>query len=265
MEELVPRPFPLGASPAGNLPDRTYKPQRRRVSGFEVGSLLFPAITAIVGTATVGSLFAAAFTLQMQWMPAQHPAVTSPPPAGAEPANSAGTAAKPLPPVIHRAALAPALLPPRIAAPPPEKSLPPTVRFALAEGDARFADGNTRGARFFYQQAFDAGEAEGALRMGETFDPAFLPVDRLRLVQADPQVAAFWYRRAVALGAAEAKQRLDYLKIEAHDERTTTDTPSNQSRRRATRRHYRLLNPPKVTFYEIPDYEIPGQRKSDGP
>lgn len=216
---------------------------------------------AIVGAATVGSLFAAGFVLMIQPLPAEHPAGTSPLKAGAEPPAPpiARTIAKAPPPVIERAARAPAMLS-RMAAPSPEKPLSSAFQFAMAQGDARFAEGNASGARFFYEQAVDAGDPTGALRMGETFDPAFLAFGRLRLVEGDPEAARFWYRRALGLGAAEAEQRLDYLKTEALDDRPTTDSPS-KFRRRAAQRRYRHARPPIVTFYEMPEQHP----KSDGP
>jgi hypothetical protein len=55
----------------------------------------------------------------------------------------------------------------------------------MAQGDASFADGEVSVARFYYQQAVDAGDAEGAVRMGETFDPAFLTLGRPRHVLAN--------------------------------------------------------------------------------
>lgn len=260
MAEWVPRSLPPGDAPAGRRADRTDRPQRRRrFPGFEVAGLIPPVMIAVVGAATVGSLFAAGFVLLMQPMPAQHAAVTSPPKVGAGLAPAvAGTAPNPA-----RAALAPGVPPPRTAAHPPEGPPRPAARLALAQGDARLADGNVAGARFFYEQAVDAGDAEGALRLAQTFDPAFQAAGRWRFARGDPAAAEFWYRRALGLGDADAVPRLDRLEAVAADNRGALATPSDKSRRRAQRRHYRAAQPSRVPFYETPEGVL--HPKTDGP
>jgi hypothetical protein len=101
-------------------------------------------------------------------------------------------------------------------APPPPTASPPdeAVRFALSQGDASFAGGELSVARFYYEQAAAVGNADAAVRMGETFDPAFLQRDQYRRVRGDPAAARFWYQRALGLGAPEARQRLDDLDAE---------------------------------------------------
>jgi TPR repeat protein len=84
----------------------------------------------------------------------------------------------------------------------------------MAQGDASFANGEVSVARFYYQQAVDAGDAEAAVRIGETFDPAFLTLGRPGRVVANREAARFWYRRALDLGAMQAQQRLDNLQTE---------------------------------------------------
>jgi TPR repeat protein len=61
-------------------------------------------------------------------------------------------------------------------------------------------------ARLFYERAAQAGDGQGALRMGMTFDPGFLDRSGIRGVQGAPARAISWYNRALALGnnAAEA-------------------------------------------------------------
>jgi hypothetical protein len=53
--------------------------------------------------------------------------------------------------------------------------------------------------------------ARAALRVGATFDPAFLGPDALRGVRSDPAEASYWYRRARDLGEPEAERRLKSL------------------------------------------------------
>lgn len=74
----------------------------------------------------------------------------------------------------------------------------------LTRGDALIATGDIASARLFYERAVDAGDAEAAIRLGETFDPAFLAHARLNGIRGDPATALKWYKRARELGASEA-------------------------------------------------------------
>jgi TPR repeat protein len=75
----------------------------------------------------------------------------------------------------------------------------------LARGDALFGNGDIVSARLFYERAAEGGDAQAALRLGETYDPAFLARARLNGVHGDAAAAARWYRHALGLGAAEAE------------------------------------------------------------
>jgi TPR repeat protein len=81
----------------------------------------------------------------------------------------------------------------------------------LARGDALFSTGDLAAARLFYERAADAGEAQAAVRLGETFDPIFLDRAHLRGVPGNVETALSWYRRARDLGAAEAEVLLNSL------------------------------------------------------
>jgi hypothetical protein len=84
--------------------------------------------------------------------------------------------------------------------------LPPDELVALvARGDQLFGNGDIVMARLFYERAAEGGDAQAALRLGQTYDPAFLAQVGLRSVRGDRAAAARWYRYARALGAAEAE------------------------------------------------------------
>jgi hypothetical protein len=74
----------------------------------------------------------------------------------------------------------------------------------VERGDRLFGVGDIASARLFYERAADAGDGQAALRLGETYDPAFLERAQLR-VQGDRALAVFWYRRARELGASDAE------------------------------------------------------------
>ena len=84
---------------------------------------------------------------------------------------------------------------------------PPSVDTGalVAQGDQFLGKPDIASARLFYQRAAEAGDGRGALRMGMTFDPVFLARWRLRGIRSDRTQAMAWYRRASALGNAEAE------------------------------------------------------------
>ena len=81
----------------------------------------------------------------------------------------------------------------------------------VARGDQLLAASDIASARLFYQRAAEAGDGQGALRMGMTFDPAFLADSGLRGVRGDPAQAVSWYRRAIALGNSAAPREVQGL------------------------------------------------------
>ena len=78
------------------------------------------------------------------------------------------------------------------------------VSMLLNRGDSLLGKGDIASARLFYQRAAEAGNAQAALRLGNTYDPAFLERAQLR-VHGDRALALFWYQRARELGAGEAE------------------------------------------------------------
>src|SRR5271165_6902063 len=81
----------------------------------------------------------------------------------------------------------------------------------LGHGDSLLRTGDLASARLFYERAAGAGDGRAALRLGATFDPAFLGRLGLGKVQADAAAARSWYNRAFDLGVVEAKGLLNGL------------------------------------------------------
>ena len=82
----------------------------------------------------------------------------------------------------------------------------------LTRGDAFVRTRDIASARLFYERAADAGNGRAALRMGESFDRAFLDSIGIYRMIGDRQLALSWYRRARDLGDTEAAQLLHKLK-----------------------------------------------------
>jgi hypothetical protein len=102
---------------------------------------------------------------------------------------------------------------PPTPAPPTASPRLPTEEIAelLGRGDALLRTGDVASSRLFYERAANVGDGRAALRLGATFDPAFLDRDTLRGVRGDPAEARLWYHRAHDLGEAEAERRLKSL------------------------------------------------------
>ena len=101
---------------------------------------------------------------------------------------------------------------PRPPKPPAELGFSATeIAALLARGDWLLATGDVASARIFYERAAHSGEAQAAVRLGQTFDPVFLDRAHLRSVPSDLGMALFWYRLARDLGAAQVERRLKTL------------------------------------------------------
>lgn len=113
------------------------------------------------------------------------------------------------------------------SAPPPQSSgadgLQPMARSAgpslapdmlallVRRGEAMQRLGDISAARRLYGRAAEAGSARAATRMGETFDPFYLGQVGARGVAPEPDSAADWYRKAIAMGDPDAESRLREL------------------------------------------------------
>ncbi len=138
---------------------------------------------------------------------AAEPHRAAPPPTAA-PETTAAPAASPAVPAPTEPAKPPTVAPGSGAQPtPPVAARPAAAELAalVARGDEIFATGDVASARLFYERAADAGDAQAALRMGESFDPGFLDQAHVRGAKGDPATAIYWYRRARDLGSAEAE------------------------------------------------------------
>jgi TPR repeat protein len=81
-------------------------------------------------------------------------------------------------------------------------------------GDSFFALGDIASARRFYERAAEAGDGQAALRLGESYDPAFLQQSRFWGMRADLPLALVWYKRARELGISEAQVLLKSIEGE---------------------------------------------------
>ena len=91
----------------------------------------------------------------------------------------------------------------------PRSSLSPVEVTALVtRGDSLIVKGDIASARLFYERAAEAGDGQAALRLGESYDPAFLARAHLSGVRGDALAAARWYRLAHELGTTEAETLL---------------------------------------------------------
>lgn len=158
--------------------------------------------------------------------PTSAPRAESPMPAApAEPVATSAPAAAPVPapepapaavapqpeaaaPVV--VAAAPAPQPAAVETPAPARD-PQAIAGLIGRGDELLGTGDIVSARLFYQRAAELGSGPAATAVGQTYDPLFLEVARVRGVRGDPLTAAQWYRKAIALGDRGAEIRLRRL------------------------------------------------------
>ncbi|HXP75388.1 MAG TPA: hypothetical protein VN823_14690 [Stellaceae bacterium] len=151
--------------------------------------------------------------------PAPTPVVAAPAPVALAPPPTVSAptpiASEPPPPPAAPVAETP-VEPASVAALAPAPSANPPVDTQqadalLARGDELLATGDVAAARLFYQRAAEQGSAAAATAVGQTYDPAILELLRVRGVRGDAQLAAEWYRKAIAAGDRQAETRLKRL------------------------------------------------------
>ena len=81
----------------------------------------------------------------------------------------------------------------------------------MKRGDELIGIGDISGARLVYERAAAGGSAKAMTALGMTHDPGFLGRANARGIRPDPVIAAEWYRKAAALGDAEAAARMQQL------------------------------------------------------
>jgi hypothetical protein len=129
-------------------------------------------------------------------------------------ASLGSPAREPSPPVFTPAAPAAKSAPGSSAAVPTAEVAPSLsagqITELLTRGDIFLHAGDVASARLFYERAADAGDPQAAMRMGATFDPAFLARVALR-TRGDPAKALSWYRHALDLGAPKTDRQTQSL------------------------------------------------------
>lgn len=102
----------------------------------------------------------------------------------------------------------PIIVTPNVQIAPPIAAITPLDQSLMQRGDAMLKQGNVEAARMLYERAASDGVGSAALKLGETYDAAFLASHHLIGPKPNPQQAEAWYRKASALGEAEAERRL---------------------------------------------------------
>jgi len=86
------------------------------------------------------------------------------------------------------------------------------IKALVERGTALVGSGDIAAARLYYEPAVNAGDAQAALYLGETYDPYFLKRGRFgKSVRGDVKTAEHWYRRAQQLGSSKAEEMLEGL------------------------------------------------------
>jgi hypothetical protein len=132
------------------------------------------------------------------------------------PAPAANAPASITAPGAATAIIAPSFVTPSVNAPPPQQQASRRMDADELAGIIRraknlLASGDIPPARLLLERAADAQEAAAALMLAQTYDAQVLGTRDVRNINADPNAARSWYRRAAQLGSAEAQRRLNQL------------------------------------------------------
>ena len=100
------------------------------------------------------------------------------------------------------------------AAPEHDALTPELVDLLLRRGHEMLGLGDISAARLLFGRASASGNAAAMMAMGQTYDPAVIAQFAPHLAP-DPQVAAQWYRLAVASGSTDAAALLQHLTRQA--------------------------------------------------
>jgi hypothetical protein len=85
------------------------------------------------------------------------------------------------------------------------------IEVLVKRGRDFIANGDLAAARLVLRRATNGGDAQAALLLGTTFDPATFEKVRVIGAAPDPAEARNWYQRAIELGSVEAENRLASL------------------------------------------------------
>lgn len=88
---------------------------------------------------------------------------------------------------------------------------PETIAALLKRANALIASGDIAAARLVLRRAADAGNADAALALAGTYDPANLAKLGVHGIVPDVAMAQSWYEKAREFGSTEAPQRLEML------------------------------------------------------
>jgi hypothetical protein len=95
----------------------------------------------------------------------------------------------------------------------------------LAHGHKMVEVGYLAGARAYFRRAAEAGSADAALALGETYDQNFIDSIGAHGIKPDLAQARTWYEQARDLGSQEAKAKLGRLVTDA-ESRPVENRPS---------------------------------------
>jgi hypothetical protein len=85
------------------------------------------------------------------------------------------------------------------------------IAVLLKRGEQFVAKGDLAAARSLFERAAEAGDAQAAFALAETYDPIALRLRGERGFAPDIAAARAWYERAREFGSSEASQRLQML------------------------------------------------------
>lgn len=172
-----------------------------------------PALAQPVQTASVAPSREDIANAYQSALQTRAPAETTAPPPVAPVATAPSSITAP---GAATAIIAPNFVTPSMNAPPPQQQVsrrmdPDELSGIIRRAKSLLASGDIPPARLLLERAADAQEPAAALMLAQTYDAQVLGTRDVRNINADPNAARDWYRRAAQLGSAEAQRRLSQL------------------------------------------------------
>ncbi len=213
-----PVPLFLSGDPDDNAPQirkrRAISPSRITVISAASAAAMVLALFSVDATRAVivsaAASFAGASPAQLSAPPPEPvQAVALAPPASLDQPSRDEIAAAYQAAIKSLVAVAETPATPAVPAPPPARHLDPDeIAALLKRARGLLANGDIASARLLLERAADAREADAALLLARTYDPAVLGTADARSVTPDPARARNWYRKAAEFGSSDAQARV---------------------------------------------------------
>jgi hypothetical protein len=95
----------------------------------------------------------------------------------------------------------------------PQGKMDYLTQVLIRDGNKHMHDGDIVLARRLYKQAITSGHPEAYLVMGHSYDPVYFKKQSVKTGKPDPNLAFYWYKKALDAESPTAQARIERLKL----------------------------------------------------